>query len=456
MSERYHFIGIGGSGMGPLALLMTAKGYRVSGSDLKENCLTRQLKERGADIFIGHHGSHVEGADYVIYSSAVKEDNPERLEAGKRKIPVLRRAELLAQLMNKQTGIAVAGAHGKTTTTSMISNLLVQAGLDPTTAVGGIVNGAYGSSLGGGKYFVAEMDESDGSFWYFFPSYAVITNIDLEHVDFYQSMDNILKGYKRFIDQMPKDAKLFVCGEDRRLVALAKESGRHFRTYGLAAKNDVYAKDIESTFAGSSFDCYVGDKKLGRVQLRVLGSHNVLNALACIDVGRSLGIPWEKIVQSMKDFTGVQRRFQIKDGIDGIMVVDDYGHHPTEMKATIATARLFNPKRLVTVFQPHRYSRTKFLFDEFVEALALTDYLLLTDIYAASEKATEGISSEKLWEKFRSSHAIAGAYRKKEDILPHLFKIASPGDMILFLGAGDISLLSDQFIKEWKQKEVVK
>ena len=448
MKEHYHFIGIGGAGMGPLALLMVAKGYQMSGSDLKENALTSQLRERGAHIFIGHEASHVHGADFVVYSSAIGEDNPERLEAKRRQIPILKRAELLAQLMNQQIGVAVAGAHGKTTTTSMISNLFIKAGLNPTTAVGGIVNGAYGSSLGDGRYFVAEMDESDGSFWYFYPRYAVITNIDFEHVDFYHNLDNIVKGYGRFIQQISDDGKLFIYGEDKYLSSLAKAGGKPFMTYGFKEDNDIYAKEIVITEKGSSFDCFVHHKKIGRIELEVLGEHNILNAMACVGVGYSLGVNFDIIYQSLKDFRGVQRRFQIKGDINNILIIDDYGHHPTEIRATIATARLLKPKRLVTVFQPHRYTRTKFLMEEFVDCLSLTDYLVLTDIYAASEKAIEGISSTHLWTKIQKAHKTAGVYLKKEDILSHLVKIVAPGDLVLFLGAGDINLLADQLIQK--------
>jgi len=454
MKEHYHFIGIGGSGMGPLALLMVAKGYRVSGSDLKENVLTKQLREKGANIFIGHDADHVEGAHVVVYSSAILEDNPERGEAKRRHVPILRRAELLAQLMNEQIGVAVAGAHGKTTTTSMISHLFVQAGLNPSTSVGGIVNGAYGSSLGDGRYFVAEMDESDGSFWYFYPQYGVVTNIDFEHVDFYQNWDNILNGYARFIQQISDKGKLLIYGEDKYLPSLAKRSGKDFLSYGLGEDNTIYAKEIVITEKGSSFDCYIHREKIGRIELEVLGKHNILNAMACVGIGHALSIDFNLIQHSLKSFRGVQRRFQIKGNINNILIVDDYGHHPTEIRATIATARLLKPKRLVTVFQPHRYSRTKFLMDEFIDCLSLTDYLVLMDIYAASEKPIVGISSLGMWTKFQKICNLAGVYLKKEEIVAHLVKMLSPGDLVLFLGAGDINLLADQLIQHLTKNKV--
>src|SRR3989338_5104687 len=366
MKEHYHFIGIGGSGMGPLASLMLAKGYRVSGSDMKDNPTIAKLKDQGAHIIIGHNAKNITDPQYVVYSSAITPENPEMVEAKSKNIPILRRAQLLAQLMNAQIGVAVAGAHVKTTTTSMVSNLLIHAGLNPTTAVGGIVNATDSqAALGDGRYFVAEMDESDGSFLYFYPMHAAITNIDFEHVDYYHNWENILQAYRCFIDQVSPQGQVVICGEDARLLKVAKESGRLFLTYGFYSKFDIHAENATLTHTASAFDCYFHKEKIGRIELVIPGRHNILNALACVGIGHSLGIDFETMRQSLSAYRGVQRRFQIKADTNNIMVVDDYGHHPTEIKAVIDTARLFPGKRLVVVFQPHRYTRTKFLMDEF-------------------------------------------------------------------------------------------
>ncbi len=458
MKEHYHFIGIGGSGMGPLAFLMLAKGCKVSGSDLKESPVIEQLREKGAEVFIGHKAENVQGAQVLVYSSAVTAENPEMIEAKRLDVPILRRAQLLAQMMNAQTGVSVAGAHGKTTTASMISNLLIKAGFCPTTAVGGIVNGASSSAaLGDGKYFVAEMDESDGTFLYFYPRYAVVTNIDFEHVDYYHTFDNILAGYKKFMQQVSHDGYLFAWGEDPNLRRLASDLRCKVLTYGFEKNNDIYADNITANEQGGSYDCYYQGKKIGRIELVIPGKHNILNSLAAVGIGMLMGIDSKVIQSSLKEYRGVQRRFSIRGTVNEVMVVDDYGHHPTEIKATIATARLFKPKRLVTVFQPHRYTRTKFLMEEFADTLALTDYLILTDIYAASEQPIAGVTSEKLWERIRTKGKIAGAYRKKDEILKHLAQVVQPGDLVLILGAGDINQLSEQllsYLNEHSQSRV--
>lgn len=458
MKEHYHFIGIGGSGMGPLASLMLAKGYTVSGSDLKESPVVKQLREKGAEVFIGHRAENVDGAQILVYSSAVTPENPEMKEAKRLNIPVLRRAQLLAQLMNAQTGVSVAGAHGKTTTTSMVSNLLIKADFRPTTAVGGIVNGASSNAaLGDGKYFVAEMDESDGTFLYFYPRYAVVTNVDFEHVDYYHTFENVLAGYKKFMQQVSHDGYLLVWGEDPNLRRLSSDLKCKVLTYGFEENNDIYADNIKASDKGGSYDCYYQDKKIGRIELVIPGKHNILNSLAAVGIGMLMGIDFKTIQASLQEYRGVQRRFSIRGTVNDVMVVDDYGHHPTEIKATIETARLFNAKRLVTVFQPHRYTRTQFLMEEFADTLALTDYLVLTDIYAASEKPIEGVTSEKLWERIRAKGKISGAYRKKDEILKHLAQVVQSGDLVLILGAGDINQLSEQllnYLKEQTQSRV--
>jgi UDP-N-acetylmuramate--alanine ligase len=457
MAKHYHLIGIGGIGMGTLASLLLDQGHTVSGSDLKENDMCRGLRARGACIKIGHQtGNVVKNTDFVVYSSAVRINNPELIEAQSRNIPVLRRAEVLAQLVNLQTGITIAGAHGKTTTTSMISSLLINADLKPTTAIGGIINGqaAYNANLGAGKYFVAEVDESDGTFLYFNPQYSIITNMDFEHVDFYKNWEGITQAYAKFINCTRSNGTLIICGEDKRLLELVRQQKVKAVTYGFSDEQEVYAVRIVTDGFQSSFTCHTRKGKLGDFELNVPGRHNILNALACISLGLQLGVSYEVMFQTLKNFTGVKRRFQLKGRVDDVMVIDDYGHHPTEIQATLKAARLFGSKRLITIFQPHRYSRTKFLLNEFVEALSLSDELVLTDIYAASEKVSEGVGVKTLLEKLQKNLGPKVMFLKKEDILKHLQDYVHPGDIVLFLGAGDIYHLSDELVKILSSQKV--
>lgn len=449
MRKHYHMIGIGGIGMGTLSCLLLDQGHAVSGSDLKENEMTLGLRKKGAQITIGHHASNVRDADYVVYSSAVRVNNPELIESQSRNIPVLRRAEVLAQLVNQQTGITVAGAHGKTTTTSMACSLLINAGLAPTTAIGGIINGqtAYNANVGAGKYFVAEVDESDGTFLYFKARYSIITNMDFEHVDFYKDWEGISHAYAKFMGCTHPDGCLIVCGEDTNLVHLVHQQNVRALTYGFSAQADVRASHVAVDGFKSFFTCYTHRAKLGDFQLNVPGRHNILNALACISLGNELGISYDVMFKTLENFTGVKRRFQLKGRVDDVMVIDDYGHHPTEIAATIKAARLFAPRKLITVFQPHRYSRTKFLLNEFVQQLAQSDELILTDIYAAGEKLSEGVGVEVLFEQLQQKMGPRAVFLKKENILRHVADHARPGDMVVFLGAGDIYHLSDELVK---------
>jgi len=460
-AKHYHLIGIGGIGMGTLASLLLDQGHVVSGSDLKDNDICRGLHARGVRIHIGHQTSNVaKNTDYAVYSSAVRVNNPELIESESRNIPVLRRAEVLAQLVNQQTGITIAGAHGKTTTTSMISSLLINADLRPTTAIGGIINNheAYNANLGEGKYFVAEVDESDGTFLYFHPTYSIITNMDFEHVDFYKNWEGIAQAYTKFINCTQDNGCLIVCGEDKKLLELVRQQKVKAVTYGFSDEQDVYATDIVTDGFKSSFRCHTkiasASRKDTSFELNVPGRHNILNALACISLGLQLGISFEVMFKTLKSFTGVKRRFQLKGRVDDIMVIDDYGHHPTEIAATLNAARLFGARRLVTVFQPHRYSRTKFLLNEFAESLSLSDELILTDIYAASEKVSEGVGVKVLFEKLQKKMGPRVTFLKKEDILKYLQEHLQPGDMSLFLGAGDIYHLSDELVKLLSSQKV--
>ncbi len=453
MGKHYHLIGIGGVGMGTLASLLLAKGHTVSGSDLKDNEFTSDLRKKGAKVTIGHHTGNVTTADYVVYSSAIRVNNSELIEAVSRNIPVLRRAQVLAQLVNEQIGITVAGAHGKTTTTSMVSSLLINAGFSPTTAIGGIINGsAYNANLGEGKYFVAEVDESDGTFLYFNPHYSIITNMDFEHVDFYKNWEGITDAYAKFIRCTAPGGKVIVCGEDGKLTGLVRQQNVSAVSYGLSDKLDVYASRIVTEGFHSSFMCFSRRGQVGDFELNVPGRHNILNALACITLGLELGIPYEVMRKTLQSFTGVKRRFQWKGTVDDVMIVDDYGHHPAEIEATLKAARLFSQKRLIVVFQPHRYSRTKFLLNEIAESLKASDQLVLTDIYSAGEKVSQGVGVGALFEKVQAILGPKVIFLKKEDILKHLQDHVRPGDLVLFLGAGDIYHLSDELVRILNEK----
>ncbi|MFZ5799878.1 MAG: UDP-N-acetylmuramate--L-alanine ligase [Candidatus Omnitrophota bacterium] len=444
-NRQVHFIGIGGIGMSALAQLLLRQGGRVSGSDLKESSITHRLRQLGAQIFIGHSSGNLSDAETVVYSSAIKPDNPELSAAIKKGIPVLRRAELLKELMESSQSITIAGAHGKTTTTSMISGLLTAAGLSPTVAAGGIVcTQKENAWLGDGHYFVAELDESDGSFLYFNPFISVITNIDYEHVDYYQNWENILAAYKKFIFQTQEEGVILACGDDINLCRLLADVPRRKIFFGLSSTNEIYAAGVEIQDMTSAYACVYKGKKIGMISLQVPGRHNVCNSLAAVGVGIELGMDFAKISEGLGQFKGVERRFSIRHRIKDITIVDDYGHHPTEIRATLETARALGYERLVVIFQPHRYSRTKFLLEEFRKSFVDSDYLVLTDIYPAAEAPIVGVDAAGLLEKIAEFGRPPVKYLKREDIVEHLLEILRPKDLVLFLGAGDINKLSDE------------
>lgn len=451
-NKHIHFIGIGGIGMSAIAQILLQQGNRISGSDLKENYITDKLKGQGAQIYVGHHRDHVKDADVVVYSSAITSDNPELCMAVERNIPILKRAQLLQELMEDKKSITIAGAHGKTTTTTMISCLLTSAGLNPTVATGGVVSTSGNNAwMGGGKYFVAELDESDGSFLYFHPFLSVVTNIDYEHVDYYGNWQNILVAYEKFIHQTHKEGWLFACGDDPHLRRILKQYRHNKLSFGLSTDNDVYAGDIALEKLSSRFTCFYRNKKLGVVSLNVLGRHNVSNSLAAVGVGLELGIDFNKIQEGLAQYRGVQRRFQIRHQINDITIIDDYGHHPTEIRVTLEAARTFGPHRLIVIFQPHRYSRTKFLLEEFGQSFSNSDYLIVTDIYAASEKPLEGVSAENIFEKVAAGGHKEAHYLKKDKIVESLLKIVRPKDLVIFLGAGDIGKMTDELAEGLKK-----
>lgn len=447
--RHIHFVGIGGIGMSGIAEVLLNQGYGVSGSDTKLSSVTERLAALGGVIYEGHNADNIKGADVVVTSSAVRSDNPEVATAMSRQVPVIPRAEMLAELMRLKYGIAVAGAHGKTSTTSMIGTVLSLAGFDPTIVVGGRV-GALGSNakLGRGEFMVAEADESDGSFLKLSPTIAVVTNIDREHLDYYKDLEEICQHFINFVNKVPFYGSIILCLDDPYVQSIIPQVKRQLITYGFSAQADISAANIRlhENFS-SEFNVRERGRNLGRVKLQVPGNHNIYNALAAVAVGIDLNIDFEKIVTALAEFKGVDRRFQIKGEKQNILVVDDYGHHPSEIKATLAAAKT-SGRRLVVLFQPHRYSRTKHLYDDFARSFYDVDVLRLVDIYAASEDPIEGVSSQSLAaaiERFghrdvKHVGPVAGAAQALKEVV-------EPGDLVLTLGAGSVWQAGEELLK---------
>jgi UDP-N-acetylmuramate--alanine ligase len=443
-TQQIHLVGIGGAGMSGIAEVLLTLGYKVTGSDLHESETTRRLQELGGRIFIGHQASYVGEAQVVVISSAVAPTNPEVVEARARKIPVIPRAEMLAELMRLKYGIAIAGAHGKTTTTSMVASVLAQGGLDPTIVIGGKVN-ALGSHarLGRGDLLVAEADESDGSFLRLSPTIVAVTNIDREHLDYYGSLERLNESFLEFINKVPFYGLAVLCADDERIRSLLPRVVKRYQTYGLQEQEgwapDFRASDISLKQWGAEFRAHFRGKNLGPFRLATPGVHNVSNALAAIAVGMELDVPIDLIRKGLAAFTGVERRFHLRGERGGVMVVDDYGHHPTEIKATLAAAKQGWDRRVVVLFQPHRYTRTRDLIDEFAHAFDGADVLFVTDIYAAGEQPIPGVSGEKLAETVRAAgHPSVIWVERKETLPDQVLPVLKPGDLVITLGAGDI------------------
>ncbi len=441
-TKHIHFVGIGGIGMSGIAELLVNLGYRVSGSDLARSRITDRLAELGCTIRIGHNREWSAGADVVVTSSAIAADNPEVEAAREAGVPVIMRAEMLAELMRLQKyGIAVAGSHGKTSTTSMVSWIMANAGLDPTIVVGGKVDCLGGNAkLGKGEFLVAEADESDGSFLKLAPVLEIITNIDFEHPDYYRDLDQVKDAFLQFIDKVPFYGAAIVCLDDPNIVDILPKIGRRVITYGLTRQSDLYAEDIDFADGRIHFTVKRDAEVVGRVDLAPPGRHNVYNALAAICVGFELGISFAVMADALRSFAGVQRRMQRKGAVAGITVVDDYGHHPTEIRATLAAIKQAWPEqRLVVLFQPHRYSRTQGLFKEFLTCFHQADELVMTAIYAASEQPIEGIDSERLLEEIRRHGQRHTRYvADVNDVAGAIKDDLRPGDLVLTLGAGNI------------------
>jgi UDP-N-acetylmuramate--alanine ligase len=438
-----HFVGIGGIGMSGIAEVLLNLGYPVSGSDVRESDVTRRLVTLGARVSVGHRSENVAAADVVVVSSAVKADNPEVAAARARDIPVIPRAEMLGELMRVKDGVAVAGSHGKTTTTTMIAVILAQAGLDPTVVIGGKAR-AFGSNarLGQGELLVAEADESDGSFRHLFPTVAVITNIDREHLDHFGSQEALCAAFLDFADKVPFYG-VVVVGVDSPLAArLAPQLTKRHVSYGLEA-GDYRGEIVDAGPDGTRFRIRVRGKARGEAHIRMPGVHYAENALAALCVSDFLGVPFSDYCEALGAFQGVDRRFSVRGEAGGVLIVDDYGHHPTELAATVAAARLHG-RRLVVAFQPHRYTRTQDLLADFAPALAGADEVFLTDIYAAGEPAIPGITSEALVATFpRGAHV---SYVARPGLTRALVAAARPGDLVLCLGAGDITAVATELL----------
>jgi UDP-N-acetylmuramate--alanine ligase len=448
-TQRLHFVGIGGIGMSGIAEILLNLGYAVSGSDLALSNVTRRLQQQGATVYQGHAAAHVQGADVVVISSAVQPDNVEVLTARAQHIPVIPRAEMLAELMRMKYGVAIAGTHGKTTTTSLVATILAYGGLDPTVLIGGRLN-SLGSNakLGQGEYLVAEADESDGSFLLLSPTISVVTTVDAEHLDFYGNLAAVQRAFAQFINKVPFYGCSIICLDQPHIRSLVPQIRRRCITYGLTSQADYIARDLRLAGLRSHFEVFRTGERLEQFSLNLPGMHNVANALAAIAVGVELDIPLSAIAQALEEFSGVHRRFDRRGVRDGITVVDDYGHHPEEIRQTLRAAKAVWPEaRLVVVFQPHRYTRTHLLLQEFCAAFHEADALVLLNIYAAGEIPLPGVTTGLLYEGL-ISHGQREVYylRERAEVVPFLRRYLRANDILLTLGAGDVWQVGEAFL----------
>jgi len=451
-AKHIHFVGIGGIGMSGLAELLINLGYKVSGSDLKETAVTRRLTGLGGRIFKGHATENVKGADVVVYSSAVGDANPEILEAKDRYIPVIPRAEMLAELMRLKYGVAIAGAHGKTTTTSMVASILTCGQIDPTVVIGGRLDiwGGSNAKLGQGDILVAEADESDGSFLALSPTIAVVTNIDHEHMDHYGDIESIRQTFIDFINKVPFYGTAILCLDDEEIQGIIPRLKKRCLTYGMSPQADLRGRDLEKNRWGASLEVIYRNSSLGRLTVGMPGEHNVLNALAATAVGLELDLEIGIIKEGLKALGGLSRRFQLKGEKNDVLLLDDYGHHPTEIVATLKTVKECWPeRRLIVLFQPHRYTRTQALLDRFVISFNDADILIVSPIFSAGEDPIEGITGEWLAQGIKDhGHKEVVFCARQEEILPTLLNLVRPGDLIMTLGAGNIYREGDRFFEK--------
>jgi UDP-N-acetylmuramate--alanine ligase len=447
--QQIHFVGIGGIGMSGIAEVLLTLGYRVTGSDLRRGEAIERLERLGAKVFIGHQPANVEGAHVVVYSSAVARDNVEVQVARQRGIPVIPRAEMLAELMRLKYGIAIAGTHGKTTTTSMVAAVLRAGGFDPTVVVGGRIQGLGSNArLGQGDFLVAEADESDGSFLKLSPTIAVVTTVDAEHLDHWGDLEAIRAGFLQFVNKVPFYGCAVLCLDDANIQQMIPQVEKRVVTYGLESGVDLTARRVEFSGLRSHFEVVQRGHVLGPVALQVPGRHNVLNALAAAAVGLDLEMPFETIQSALGAFAGVQRRFQIRGEAQGVLIVDDYGHHPAEIRATLAAAKAGFDRRVITVFQPHRYTRTQHLAREFVTAFYQSDILVVMDIYPAGEPPIAGVHARTLAEGIAAHGHREVRYmdNDREGIVQYLCESTRSGDLVLTLGAGDVGQIGAEFL----------
>lgn len=450
--EHIHLIGIGGSGMSPIAHILLDMGCVVSGSDLNSSNITSKLQERGAEIFKKHSATNISNPDLVVVSAAIPEENEELKEARRRGIRVMQRIEMLGQLMSMKKGIAIAGTHGKTTTTSMVSLIVERCGGDPTILIGGELNDIGGSAkLGKGPYLIAEADESNGQFLHLSPTIAVITNIDNDHLDYYGTIDDVISAFLAFLEKVPPDGVAIVCIDDKNIRNIVSRIDSRIVSYGLSEDADIYATNIRIEGFGSSFEIVCHGKECTRVTLNVPGEHNIRNALAALVVAREIGIPLEKAAGVLSEFRGVHRRFEIVGRINGFTVVDDYAHHPTELQATLAAARSgWKNGRVIAVFQPHRYSRTKSLIKEFAEVLSEADIVFVTDIYSAGEELIPGVSSSNLCKLLNDEGKCMSYYVPSlEELAQRLAFMVRESDLVLTLGAGNIHTIGKDLLSRF-------
>ena len=449
---RVHFIGIGGAGMSGLAEIFYRHGYMVQGSDIKQTKVTKRLEALGIKIVRGHTAENIAGSDYVVYSSCIKEDNPEIQEARRKNKRVLRRIEALNMLVEDKDVIAISGAHGKTTTSSLIAYLLMQAGFDPTILIGADVHFLNGNAhYGKGNLVVTEADESDGSFLLLDPLYAVSTNVDFEHMDYYVTMDRVIEAYRTFIDNTKDQGAAFVCGDDVILRSIIKDSKKKVVSYGISKDVDIRAENIKLLgLDGSSFDVFYRDTRIGNIKVSLIGMHNVINSLAAIGVAMELGIDFCFIREVIVGFKGAERRFNITHMDSDILVIDDYAHHPTEIKATLKAFEN-SGKRIVVIFQPHRYTRTRYLMEEFGKCFDLAHHVVITDIYSAFERPIEGVTGLGVCDSIKRHGHKDANFVPKDDIIKHLKRVIRPGDVIFVLGAGDIDELPKKIVEQFEK-----
>ncbi|MBM3307793.1 MAG: UDP-N-acetylmuramate--L-alanine ligase [Candidatus Eisenbacteria bacterium] len=453
--KRVHLVGVGGAGMSGIAEVLLNLGFAVSGSDLKRSETTDRLQKLGGRVHVGHAAANIEGADVVVTSTAVAPDNPEVVAAHERLVPVIPRVEMLAELMRMKFSVAVGGTHGKTTTTSLIAAVLSAGGLDPTVVVGGRIKAMEsGARLGASQYIVAEADESDGSFLKLSPTITVVTTVDEEHLDYYSGLDEIKRAFTRFANSVPFYGCSVVCLDQQNIQAIIPDIARRVITYGLAGQADVHVLDVEASNGTSVFTVVAAGAEVGRIEIAMPGLHNVYNSLAAVAVGLELGVPFCDIARALREFEGISRRFEIKGEACNVLVLDDYGHHPAEIRTTLSAAVSKWHRRLVVLFQPHRYTRTQKLGEDFGRSFYDATVLLVTGIYAASETPIPGVSGASIVEAAqRSGHRSAEYVEDMDALYERAMEIVRPGDVVLTLGAGDIHKVGERVLAALRARE---